>query len=547
MFYKFSIKQIRAFFLFLAIFIGLIHTWLLRYFIESDSIPFLDIGDAVFRGDFGALVNGVWNPIYAIIQGFFLFLLKPGLYSEIIVVHIVNFFTYAFALFCFEFFFRRFIEDKQEEEVWMWMCLGYSLFIWSSTNLITISGVTPDMLLSGFVYLASGLLLKIKVGLKNWVNFVLLGLVLGLGYLTKEAMFPIAFVFIILSFFAVPDKKYKFLKSVVALACFLLIAGPFVFSLSKSRGYFTYGETGKLNYHWYADRNVCECFENGFPGCSNLTHPLRVLFNDPTVFEYSTPFNVTYPLVYDTSYWCQGSKPYFDLIGQIKAILINLREYFYLFFLMQIVLLTSYLALLVLSGRKLKVIKDLLENWVMLTVPIFVMLMYSLVHVEFRYLGAYVVIFLLGLFSALKLPLVEEVQSVKKSLVLVSMFSMVLGGILSKDLLENRPLAQELKVNLRVAKGLQKAGIKEGEKVGVIGIYDDYYWARLAKLHIIAEIPSDEDISNFWIADNTLKTSVLNVFKNAGAKILIAGRAPGYSSRFGWKHIEDTPYFFYKL
>ena len=46
------------------------------------------------------------------------------------------------------------------------------------------------MLVAAFVYLATGLLLRIHRRPGSWWSFVLLGLTLGLAYLTKVFMFP---------------------------------------------------------------------------------------------------------------------------------------------------------------------------------------------------------------------------------------------------------------------------------------------------------------------------------------------------------------------
>ena len=90
MIYKSLNIKLKPLFFLITVFIGVIHIWLLRYFIESDSIPFIDIGESFFHGDWQALVNGVWSPMYAVILGLFLHLFKPDLYFESTVLDIAN-------------------------------------------------------------------------------------------------------------------------------------------------------------------------------------------------------------------------------------------------------------------------------------------------------------------------------------------------------------------------------------------------------------------------------------------------------------------------
>lgn len=79
---------------------------------------------------------------------------------------------------------------------WAWCGLGYAFFIWSSFNLIEIWAVTPDMLVAALVYLAAVVIVRIRFGAASRRTFALLGIVLGLGYLAKAAMFPMAFIFL---------------------------------------------------------------------------------------------------------------------------------------------------------------------------------------------------------------------------------------------------------------------------------------------------------------------------------------------------------------
>ncbi|MBI3590004.1 MAG: hypothetical protein HY094_01330 [Candidatus Melainabacteria bacterium] len=408
--------------------------------------------------------------------------------------------------------------------------------------MITILSVTPDMLVSGFFYLASGLLIKIKLDKARWFTFLILGIVLAFGYFSKTVMFPIAFIFICTAIFAIP-KKINLPQVLISLITFLLLISPYVYELSRTKGYFTFGEVWKLNYEWDADRSFCESWKPGFPGCGKLIHPPRIIFHKPTVFEYSSPFMVTYPLHYDPSYWCQGdTEPYFDFRSQVKALVRSIREFYLLFYMQGIVVIVS-LCFFFISRRGIKSFKDIREQWLIFIPAVLSMLMYSFVHFEPRYIGAFMIIFWLGLFSALKLPDNKEVKRITSCFIGVLSALLIITSIFSEGVITMGPH----NTNHQIAKFLKVHDINKGDKIATIfERYQDIYWARLAKVNIVAEIP-EEEINNFWNSNDSIKLQVLKTFKSIGVKAVIA-KIPAYDLlRSNWIKIEDSEYYLYVL
>ena len=68
-----------------------------------------------------------------------------------------------------------------------------------------------------------------------------------MGYWTKAAMFPVAFMLIGISFLNRPGPSGT-TTLVIALVCFCLAAAPLVLSLSYEKRRLTFGDSGKLNY-----------------------------------------------------------------------------------------------------------------------------------------------------------------------------------------------------------------------------------------------------------------------------------------------------------
>jgi hypothetical protein len=173
---------------------------------QSDGISYLDMGDVLIRGDWKMAINGYWSPLYPWLQGLAAWAIKPTPYWQFTLVHLVNFLIYVFALACFDALLQALatggLADRTLEASGSAFSrralpvIGYAVFICSSLDLITLGEVSPDMLMAGFVYLATWLMVLIaKQPSKRFWIAILLGLVLGLGYLAKAPMFPLAFVY----------------------------------------------------------------------------------------------------------------------------------------------------------------------------------------------------------------------------------------------------------------------------------------------------------------------------------------------------------------
>ena len=121
---------------------GLIDAVYSRHAMQSDGISYLDMGDAILRGDWKMAINGHWSPLYPWLQGLALRLLKPSAYSEFTVVHFVNFLVYLFALGCFDYLLQAAVADRPKVgdlasrssrlPKWAVFAIGYAVFLWSS-------------------------------------------------------------------------------------------------------------------------------------------------------------------------------------------------------------------------------------------------------------------------------------------------------------------------------------------------------------------------------------------------------------------------------
>ena len=158
-------------------------------------------------------------------------------------------------------------------------------------------------------------------GKSQSASFVGFGAVLGLSYLAKAAMFPVSFVFLGTAVPVAGNIRRAAPRILLSLVSFLLVCGPFMFALSKSKGRVTFGEAGKINYAEFVNGVPFYMHWQGGPaGAGSPIHPTRKVQETPPVYEFAKPLSGSYPPSTDQSYWYDGVRPHFELKGQLNAL-----------------------------------------------------------------------------------------------------------------------------------------------------------------------------------------------------------------------------------
>jgi hypothetical protein len=555
-----------------AIAVGSLHTWaaVTSQSMNADGISYLDIADAYMRGDWKTAINPVWSPMYSWILGPVMHVLNPPMRWEFPVVHLVNFVIYLGTLVCFEFFWRqlwrykeiKMAEASSESDVtlpaWAWLALGYFLFMFSSLYLIEIWAVTPDMLMAAFVYLAAGLIVRIRMGFSTWRAFFLLGVVLGLSYLTKAVMFPLSFICLGVSLFSVGNIRRSAPRALVALLVFLLFSMPFMAIVSVVKGELTFGDAGTITYARYINRVPYPHWQGAPPGNGTPEHPSRRIFDTPPIYEFGTPIGGTYPVSYDPSYWYEGLVVRFNLERQIDYLLFGALFYFDLFFRQQAGLMVGVILLYLMSRwRPLRMI-DIVSQWGLVIPALAAFGFYGIVNVAGRYVGVFVVLFWADLLANVRLP---DSQTSRRlaSILSAVMILFMLMNIVVFNLEGYRDLTGKGNLNLsaspqvgppgwpgEVAEALHQLGVQPGDRVAIIGYGFDSFWARLARVQIVAEMLGRE-AGAFWLGDPGLQSEVLQAFASTGAEAVVAENVPSYASLTGWHRVGSSSYYIYIL
>ncbi len=542
--------------------LGFSQAWTFKLDAEDNTVSYLDMGSYFFHGHHWSIINGFWSPLYALLLSLPVTLFKPSMYWEYPIVHLVVFLIFLFTMTCFDYFLRQLTqfrsdfdrEKKRSSELdWVWIAIGYTIYLWSSLQLIGVHKITPDMLVAGFFYLSCGLLTTISSGGARWEAFLGLGVTLGLTYLTKFVVLPICLAILVIAWLVAKQKARYVVISAIA---FVAIAAPFIAALSVQKGRFTYGEAVTYDYvvsvnripgyHWQGDSKM------------PLAHPTREIFTSPATFEFRESFKGTYPPEYDISYWYEGVKPQVHFRQQMQALVTNLLfEYKTVFYAFNGVFFATLFLAFYETGRGWLILKDVLRYWFLIVPVAATAVLYALVYYHPRYLAASFVVLLLCLFSsAASAAAVRESRLLSGVAVLlfVTFFSLV-GLPLLLHVLDIHPLHSGMADRASYPQVAEKAiemGLRPGDQIASLACSNSgmAMWARLARMQIIAEVfycPPEEVANNFWNADPMTQERVMQKLSQTGARAVISQDTPSGAGAGRWLEMGKTGYYLYWL
>lgn len=512
---------------------GLLQAWTYRFYIEPDGVNYLDIAAAYLRHDWPTAINTYWSPLYSWLLAGTFFVFRPSPYMESTALHLLNFVIFLVGLRCGEFFIAELIasaaEDGESLPPWALWWLGYSILLFVSLFMISVWLDTPDLCVAALIYLAAGLLLRVRSGRSpepSGRTFALCGLVLGAAYLAKTVMFVVAFAFLLTAALAAGRRGIR--GTAIALTCFASISVPWIVVLSRSAGRLTYGDAGWVAYAVFVARS-------GSP-----IHPRRIISASPEVREFSEPIHATYPPWYSPGYWSEGIRPRFALRAQLRASSRNAKEYLRMlsgqkeFLAAFFVLFVAWPAV---GGR-------LAGQWPLLLPALSASGLYALVHVEPRLVGGFFVLFWMALFSGLRGPdwsgrgrKARLATYVVLAVVLVTAFKVV----------RHSSLHAPAHTEWQAAQSLRAMGLRSGDRVAYFGhttLAD--YWAHLAGLQIAADIQKEE-MPAFWALSASARGEIVARLSALGIRAILTRDAPPFALREGWQFISGTPYLVWPI
>jgi hypothetical protein len=502
-----------------ALFIAAIQAYGNRdHLFQSDAVSYLDISDAILQGRWNEVANPHWSPLYPAFLSIFRILFHPDSCGEPAIVKVTNFFVYLVVLCAFNFFLASFLQEikshydnthSKASSLLITMCL-YCWFYWASLGLTGAYVDTPDLMAAASMLAAAAIILCLKAFPANRAYYIWLGTILGLGYLAKAAIFPIALIY--LSMTAVPTGglRQKLGKVCLAFACFSLFALPQITAISLHAGHLTFSDSGL-----FANATFVATSTNGpRPHGARFIHPPRVICDNPNTLEFATPITGTYPLWYDPIYWNQGMAMEFPTR---LVIIVFVNAVLYLIWL-GIPIFLAMLTQCIFSLRFISPWKGLASTWY-LWLPAAVGLILYMVAIpmqlygEGRYITAHLVLVAASVLAAL------DIQAIQKKKLALAATLLVFCSFPLVDTLVTVSTDIRLAIQApafrdwRIAQGLGRLGIKANDPVALLGReqeqslfrpaplwaplgliqMDWFYWARLAHVRIVAQIVKEDD------------------------------------------------------
>jgi hypothetical protein len=222
---------------------------------NADGVSYLDLAAQYGHGDWRALANGYWSPLYPLLIGVLSRLFggtdQAGALRLVFGSNIAILVIAALA-------FARLVQVMQtpRRQDAAPVVLGFriaaagAVCVFAEIRLINATTVTPDGLLAALLFFASAELALAARGLPDPRRDLRFGVLLALGCWTKAVFFPVTIVAIAAYVVASRRSRDRLVLPRVLLTVVVLTA-PLVAIQSWSQGRPSFGETGRLNYRWY--------------------------------------------------------------------------------------------------------------------------------------------------------------------------------------------------------------------------------------------------------------------------------------------------------
>ena len=542
--------------------IALVRAWFTRYAFDGDSAAYLDIARAIAEGHPGSAIHAYWSPGYPVLLSFFLWLFHPNVYWECPLAHFVNLLIFVGTLASFQLFWGelRFWHENYADDLGTqipkaaFWALGYSIFGIAILNIITVALVGPDMLMAAFCCLVAWSTLRLR-RVPSFAGALLLGCILALGYYAKAPLFPMSLVFILCACFCWPLSRRAVLLGAVALVTFLLVSAPFVAALSHSKGRLTFGDAARLNYGFFIDGvEHYKHWQGGPPGSGMPVHPTRKLNDYPEIYEFAAKNIGSYPAWFDPTYWYEGITPHFELNHQAKFFVAALILESQIIMDAGAELILAAIILALLASYRWQWTKGVARLWFIWAPGVIGLVMFALVHIEPRFLGGWLILVLAGAICVCSLP---ASGGTRRGVECVGLAALITVGAAltlqaSREAVGADHALGRSSHDAAIAEFLLNNGLHPDDDVALIGNGFEAYWAHLARLHVVAEIPAnirsnrDHPAFDFWTSGLEQQQKALRRLERTGVKAVIAdpqnadAGSPPSVVPAPWKKIDET-------
>ena len=502
---------------------AILQTWCSRGTFSPDLLPYLWGARKLLANGWNASANAYWSPLYSWLLAVPMSLHLMSSSTELLWAHIITLGVFFFAMLSWHVLLNHTLRLAAIRAAWKpaawarietwWYFTGCAIFLYATFEWLPNSLCTPDLLVASFILLSAALLAAILCRDRGWPSYIALGASMALGYLAKAAAFPLALLLFCMLPFLSRGEKWKWSKCLASIAAFVLIAGPFAYTVSKKEGHLTFGESGRVNFLMYVNGLPPFWFGEGLSHGGNPPIFHEVCENPQVLAFHEAPPGMYIP-VYEPSRWYAGLMPHLQLRQELR----NLRVGWHTLAEMLEVesdLILGFVLLLVLAGFA-EGLKSVLAWWFLWFPAACGIVMFWLVHVEDRFIPPFLLLGFVGLYTGVLISNSRRPMLIVKILMAILLVqgcratAVVLKGFFSSPGSTTSDAAT-------IVDDLARNGVPKGAKVGVIGILPDAYWIWMAQYSFVAEVPVS-GISRFLGAEPRGRQRVYSCFAKSGAQ-----------------------------
>jgi hypothetical protein len=550
--------------------------WTERYITWSDGTAYIDVARAWLRGDWAHALNAYWSPLYIwLIAGVF-GIFSPSAHWELPLLHAMDFVGFIVALCAWEWL-------TWEWEQWqgpsshpiLTDIVGYCVILWAGLHLAELGWFNnADIVVLALMIGATAILVRIGRNGSAPEDFVLLGLILGLGFLAKTAFITLIPLFLLAA--AILLRKWADRRLLVTALTACALIAPFVAALSISQGRFTMGDSGRVNYSWQVTGMSVEGYKESayWPG-PEARHPIHVLLKDPRVISFEQHLVGTLPVHADPSWWCEGYPVRFNKTRQLMILRSNIVFCIFMFRCPALLLI-----LICLPFAASDMARRFIRAWFLWVPALFLAFTYCFVFEDLRYLaGSYALIGFALIAAAWRVNLPRLLVVASTWFIPVVTLGLLMGGGF-----RNIPpqMAAEISgrklpwgyTNVQVAETLHRSGLTPGDRVAYIGLSINAAHVGLERAQVVAMIPEYITHDNgawgrpvlirfpkphdFWARSREDQDRVFEAFRSVGAKWVFADTVPEWADTSGWQPAakmddlyhwarpDDRPYVYFR-
>jgi hypothetical protein len=492
-----------------------------RHSFTFDTVSYLDSARAYLGHDWRVAVNTYFSTLYSWLLMPVVAMGRKNAAVELPAAHLLNLVLYLGALRGFGRMWRALRHSSAATDgsgvllgEAAWLVLGYGLF--ALFFVFQVNALTPDLLVALVMFAAAERLLRQNESEQPFKHYVALGALLAVGYYAKAVMLVVGIAILGCTAVLTRPRSVRRLLETAAVSGFVfaLLSAPLILAISAVVGHPSWSETGRANYLWW----VTEYERTESIGEVNVPGIKPVLYRSPLVYASDIVPRVSYGPWYDPGR-LDPRPAGFQVRAQVRALARTLSTYRYFFLTMEGGLCALIGGLLLVNFRA--TLRGLVRHWFLLVPALVCFMIYGLVIVEARYIAAAMVIFWGAVIGGIRIP--EPSAKLANSVCVAAVVLMYAAG--ARFFLE--PFSglwgsgPDGATETHLAEALRKGGFG-GSSVAVIGMGADCYWAHLADMHIVAEIPNAQP---FTSAPAEVTADVLRALARKGAVLLVGSDA----------------------